>query len=91
MNLFLNIIFIFHFFQLNWKTDVDDNLIFDYDCDAFLYATTAAIPCITYKLVCRNGACVVRWNGYHEKYFVYLPKYVLDMKFVWSSLILSQN
>ena len=59
MNLFLNIIFIFHFFQLNWKTDVDDNLIFD----------TAAIPCITYKLVCRNGACDFHWNCYHENIF----------------------
>ena len=43
--------------------------MFSFDSRAILYASTPAVPCNIYKLVCLNGGCILRWNGAEEYIF----------------------
>eukprot|EP00111_Clytia_hemisphaerica_P020287 TCONS_00059786-protein len=70
--------------ELPYPKDLDGNFLFTKDTPTVLFTKLAAIKCDTYKLVCQNNKCVLRWDGRAENIYRISGQICIVEELLWN-------
>ena len=52
-----------------WEKDSNGDFVYTQDSKSTLYTRTAAVNILTYKIICPNNRCIIRWDGVAENIY----------------------